>query len=114
MKRHSVTVEIERLRGEVQRLEKTLNDLDPSTDEYTKVNKAYLDAHKMINEYEKTYNENDSESSKRWIDLGLGIAGLLLPLGFNFIWMAWGFKFEEEGSIKSSMFKWLTSRFTKK
>lgn len=114
MKRQSVPQEIERLRGEVQRLETTLKDLDPSTEEYAKVHKAYLEAHKMINEYEKTFNENDSCESKKWIDLVLGIAGLLLPLGFNFIWMCWGFKFEEEGSIKSSMFKWLTSRFTTK
>lgn len=112
MKRDSVPQEIERLRKEVERLEKHLEALDPSSDEYAKVNRTYLDAHKMINEYEKTYNENDSETSKRWIDLALGVAGLLLPLGFNFIWLLWGFQFEEEGSIKSSMFKWLTSRFT--
>ena len=106
--------EIERLRKEVERLEEHLAKLDPATDEYSKVNEAYLKIHKMINDYEKTDCEGDSKKVELWSNLGLGIAGLLLPLGFNFIWLAWGFQFEENGSIKSQVFKWLTSRFTKK
>lgn len=47
----------------------------------------------------------------RYINLGIAAAGIVLPLIFNCVWMAKGFKFEETGTYTSTTFRNLFSRF---
>ncbi len=47
----------------------------------------------------------------RYFKLGIGVAELLIPLGFYAAWMRKGFKFEETGSFTSQTFRGLWNRF---
>lgn len=47
----------------------------------------------------------------RYINLGMTVAGIVLPLVFNWVWMRRGFKFEETGTYTSATFRNLFSRF---
>lgn len=47
----------------------------------------------------------------RWVKILIEGACLLVPVGFNWIWMKRGFKFEETGSFTSTTFKGLFNRF---
>ena len=62
---------------------------------------------------EETFKRNqEREDHKgRYFRYGLEAAGIVLPLVFYGIWMHKGFKFEETGSITSSTFRSLISRF---
>ena len=113
--------EINRLRKEENRLIDKFETLDPLSDEYRKIQQRVLEIHTAINEYlsvdvsnkkaglenENREAEHKEERLKTFINLGLGIAGLAVPIIFNCYWMANGFKFEETGSFSSKTFNWL-------
>lgn len=47
----------------------------------------------------------------RWVKIVIDGACLLVPVGFNWIWMRRGFKFEETGSFTSTTFRNLFGKF---
>jgi len=47
----------------------------------------------------------------RYVNLGIAVAELVLPLIFYGVWMGKGFKFEESGTYTSATFKNLFNRF---
>jgi hypothetical protein len=47
----------------------------------------------------------------RWVKVLVDGACLLVPVGFNWIWMRRGFKFEETGAFTSTTFRNLFGRF---
>jgi hypothetical protein len=48
---------------------------------------------------------------ERYIKYGVEGAGIILPIGFYWIWMNRGFKFEEVGTYTSQTFKSLYGKF---
>ncbi len=51
------------------------------------------------------------ETIKRYADVALNVAGIVLPLIFYSTWMRRGFKFEETGTFTSTTFRGLFNRF---
>jgi len=47
----------------------------------------------------------------RLVNIGLGIAGIIIPIGFYAKWMKRGFQFEKEGTFTSTTFRGLFSKF---
>lgn len=73
---------------------------------------------KIEAEKDRVMREALSESRKRkeerlstYLRCGLATAEILLTLGFNWVWMNKGLKFEETGSITSTTFGNLIRRF---
>ena len=72
---------------------------------------------------EETKNELDCDDKRvkreqleeqvkdRYFKLGIAVAEITLPLIFYAVWMYKGLKFEETGSINSTVFRGLVSRF---
>ena len=110
----------DRLKAELDEEFDKLNALSPSdegykeaTERFTKVYSLYLDEEKNQTEAElkKLQIQNDellkkaqlSEMKKdRWWKVGLGAAGLVLPLAIQTMWYKMGMKFEETGSFSST------------
>ena len=110
----------DRLKAELDEEFDKLNALSPSdegykeaTERFTKVYSLYLDEEKNQTEAElkKLQIQNDellkkaqlSEMKKdRWWKVGLGAAGLVLPLAIQTMWYKMGMKFEETGSFSSA------------
>ena len=110
----------DRLKAELDEEFDKLNALSPSdegykeaTERFTKVYYLYLDEEKNQTEaeFKKLQIQNDelmkkaqlSETRKdRWWRVGLGLAGLVLPLAIQTMWYKMGMKFEETGSFSSA------------
>lgn len=110
----------DRLKAELDEEFDNLNALSPSdegykeaTERFAKVYSLYLDEEKNQTEaeFKKLQIQNDklmkeaqlSETKKdRWWKVGLGVAGLVLPLAVQTIWYKMGMKFEETGSFSSA------------
>lgn len=110
----------DRLKAELDEEFDKLNALSPSdegykeaTERFTKVYALYLDEEKNQTEaeFKKMQIKNDelmkkaqlSETKKdRWWKVGLGVAGLVLPLAIQTMWYKMGMKFEETGSFSSA------------
>ena len=110
----------DRLKAELDEEFDKLNALSPSdegykeaTERFTKVYSLYLDEEKNQTEaeFKKLQIQNDelmkkaqlSETKKdRWWKVGLGVAGLVLPLAIQTVWYKMGMKFEETGSFSSA------------
>lgn len=125
----------DRLKAELDEEFDKLNALSPSdegykeaTERFTKVYSLYLDEEKNQTEaeFKKLQIQNDelmkkaqlSETRKdRWWRVGLGLAGLVLPLAIQTMWYKMGMKFEETGSFSSacsrSIFRGLFGNKTK-
>ena len=110
----------DRLKAELDEEFDKLNALSPSdegykeaTERFTKVYSLYLEGEKnqADAEFKKMQIKNDelmkkaqlSETKKdRWWKVGLGVAGLVLPLAIQTMWYKMGMKFEETGSFSSA------------
>lgn len=110
----------DRLKAELDKEFDKLNALSPSdegykeaTERFAKVYSLYLDEEKnqAEAEFKKLQIQNDklmkeaqlSETKKdRWWRVGLGAAGLVLPLAIQTMWYKMGMKFEETGSFSSA------------
>lgn len=113
------------LMDEVGRDIEKLETFDPDSDEYKKVAENICRLHKLImdekdaeNKFETMFYEQkrkDEAQTKdhiiQYLRIGVEAAGIGLPLIFYAVWMHKGFKFEETGTITSSVFKNLISRF---
>ena len=98
-------------------------------DDLTKLYKLKIEENKSIWDADEKYNRRvmedeanarDDEVKRtqiaeqvkdRYFRVGIAAAELMIPLMFYGIWMKKGFKFEETGTITSSTFKGLISRF---
>lgn len=110
----------DRLKAELDEEFDKLNALSPSdegykeaTERFTKVYSLYLEGEKnqADAEFKKMQIKNDelmkkaqlSETKKdRWWKVGLGVAGLVLPLAIQTVWYRMAMKFEETGSFSSA------------
>lgn len=113
------------LKDEVGRALDKLGTLDPDSDEYKKVAENVCQLHKLImaeSEEEIKFEANFYEQKRKdeaqtkdrfvqYLRIGVEAAGVVLPLAFYAVWLRKGFRFEETGTITSSVFKNLISRF---
>lgn len=120
----------EMLNDEIADLFKALQELEAGTEEYNKVindlntlyrlrndeNKIEYEADENYNrrvmedkasEREETVREQQREDTKwdRWIKIGLGVLGVVVPLGFYNSWYKRGYYFEENGAQMSTTFR---------
>lgn len=109
------------LSGEIKNQFEKVNDYKPGTAEYTsavesltKLYKLKIEETKNELDYEEKVERLEQENKHRKIGYVFSALGLGLPLIFNSIWMYKGFKFEENGTICSQTFKWLTNGFRSK
>ena len=119
----------EQLEGEISREIKHLGTLSPGTEEYDKAAKGLAELYKLTIEEDKVTKEAfgqqetrdyefelkqealKEQRKDRIVQVGLGAAGIMLPLIFYGVWMRRGLRFEETGTITSQTFKSLISRF---
>lgn len=120
----------EMLNDEIADLFEALQELEAGTEEYNKVindlntlyrlrndeNKIEYEADENYNrrvmedkasEREETVREQQREDTKwdRWIKIGLGVLGVVVPLGFYNSWYKRGYYFEENGAQMSTTFR---------
>lgn len=93
---------------------KRLSNLDPGSEEYSiaveglaKLYELKLAEDNKSNDKEKL----DKESKSKFIQYGIDVAGIVLPLVFYGAWMKRGFKFEQTGTFTSTTFKGLFQKF---
>lgn len=99
---------------EIENEIKQLKNLDPGSEEYSKVVEGLAKLYELklaeddkSNEKERT----DKESKSKFIQYGIDIAGIVLPLAFYGVWMKKGLKFEQTGTFTSSTFRGLLQKF---
>lgn len=85
--------------------------LDADSDEKTKAEENLEKLYRLKIENERLANEMAEKKKDRWFRAGVTVFEVGLPLIFYGVWMRVGFKFEETGSITSSVFKGLTKWF---
>ena len=70
---------------------------------------------RLLREKEVYLKEKELEEKKisRRYELGVNIAGIILPIAFYSIWMDRGFEFERKGVFTSSMFRGLANNFNR-
>lgn len=109
------------LSEEIKNQFEKVKHLEPGSAEYssaveglTKLYKLKIEETKNELDFEEKAEERESENKHRKIGYVLSALGLGLPLIFNSVWMYKGFKFEENGTICSQTFKWLTNGFRSK
>lgn len=98
-----------------------MKEYKPGSEEYTaavegitKLYKLKIEESKNELEYEHEAEKLDSENKHRKIGYVLSGVGFGMTMLFNTVWMVKGFKFEEDGVLCSSTFKWLTNGFRHK
>lgn len=119
----------ELLGGEIARRIEELKNLEQGSEEHTRavenLTKLYrlrIDETKSQWDYSEKFEraEKELELKKKQLDeqvkdryfkVGVDAAGIVLPLIFYGIWMNRGFRFEETGTITSSVFRGLTQKF---
>lgn len=89
------------------RIKEAKNDWE-SEDSYKRTN-ADLEMRKYENSIKEA--QLDEQRKDRYFRTGIAACELVLPLMFYGIWMNKGFKFEETGTISSSVFRNLINRF---
>lgn len=120
-----IAAEIQALSG----LDSGSKEKSTAIDDLTKLYKLRIEENKSIWDADEKYNRRvmedevnarDDEVKRtqiaeqvkdRYFRVGIAAAELMIPLMFYGIWMKKGFKFEETGTITSSTFKGLISRF---
>lgn len=120
-----IAAEIQALSG----LNSGSKEKSTAIDDLTKLYKLRIEENKSIWDADEKYNrrvmENEANArddevkrtqiaeqvKDRYFRVGIAAAELMIPLMFYGIWMKKGFKFEETGTITSSTFKGLISRF---
>lgn len=120
-----IAAEIQALSG----LNSGSKEKSTAIDDLTKLYKLRIEENKSIWDADEKYNRRvmedeanarDDEVKRtqiaeqvkdRYFRVGIAAAELIIPLMFYGIWMKKGFKFEETGTITSSTFKGLISRF---
>ena len=121
-------MEIEKmLEKEIQHEFSTLEEVEigseqhkTSVDELTKLLDRHIEIKKIyIEQQERIENrefENDlkliqmkEDKKDRWFKNGIAIGSLVLPLSAGLVGAIWTFKFEEEGTITSSMGRGFTN-----
>ena len=102
------------LDAEIASLIECLDDLEPNTEEYSKITDNLNILYKLKIEQEK--NETDSKDQKKFRIIGYALegVGIVLPLVFYGKWMKKGLKFEETGTFTSTTFKDLIRFFKPK
>ena len=115
---------------------KALSELEPGSDKKSKaiddLSKLYrvrIEENKTVWDADEKYNrrvldeklnttDSDFKSQQmteqikdRYFKVGIAAAELMIPLIFYGVWMNKGFKFEETGTITSTVFKGLINRF---
>lgn len=83
----------------------SLNYLDPHSEEHTKTADNVVKLLKLKIEEERLKKDRIDQKIHRIATYAIEVLGIVLPLGFYWIWMVKGFKFEEEGTITSKTFK---------
>lgn len=120
-----IAAEIQALSG----LNSGSKEKSTAIDDLTKLYKLRIEENKSIWDADEKYNRRVMEDEantrddevkrtqiaeqvkERYFRVGIAAAELMIPLMFYGIWMKKGFKFEETGTITSSTFKGLISRF---
>lgn len=120
-----IAAEIQALSG----LDSGSKEKSTAIEDLTKLYKLRIEENKSIWDADEKYNRRvmedeantrDDEVKRtqiaeqvkdRYFRVGIAAAELMIPLMFYGIWMKKGFKFEETGTITSSTFKGLISRF---
>lgn len=120
-----IAAEIQALSG----LNSGSEEKSTAIDDLTKLYKLRIEENKSIWDADEKYNRRvmedeanarDDEVKRtqiaeqvkdRYFRVGIAAAELMIPLMFYGIWMKKGFEFEETGTITSSTFKGLISRF---
>ncbi len=101
----------ELLDGEIERLYKVLNDLDPSDEKYQKVSDNLSTLCKIKTEEDKARNDSIDRWNKRRLDMWKIGTDVMISVAsyalFN-MWMRKGLKFEETGTFTSSTFRSFT------
>lgn len=72
-----------------------------------KLDEEKKDLEIFVAEQNRQQEKKSEEDLKfeRYFKIGLDLANLILPLGFYWIWMKRGFKFEEKGTFGSNTFR---------
>lgn len=113
--------EIERVRGELTTLYPGANGYQDATERMEKLFRLKIEEEKAKSEIEASEREAWAKNNQligneldRWISLGLGIAGILLPFIGNWYWMGKALRFEETGSFTSRAGQWVSGWFKPK
>lgn len=102
-----------------------LSHFSPDTEEYQKVADNIGKLHKLLMDEEAHSLESESQlyddrrkddAQKKdhvlqWFKIGVEVCGVVLPLVAYSVWYNKGLKFEETGTITSSMVRGLMNRF---
>ena len=113
--------EIERVRTELTTLYPGANGYQDATERMDKLFRLKIEEEKSKGETAarelearaKLEQLNDGKLD-RWISLGLGVAGILLPFLGNWYWMGKALRFEETGSFTSRAGQWVSGWFKPK
>ena len=104
----------EMLNEEIAKEIKNLENLTPGSEEHQKAVES------LAKLYELSMQEDTNKSEKvkaggeyflKFVQIGVEIAGVVLPLMVYSTWMDRGFKFEETGTYTSTTFKSLFQKF---
>lgn len=120
--RNLLDEEVVRQIQQLDQLESGSKEMTLAVNDVTKLYKLRIDETKIQMDYnDKVDSMNaqadnlniqvDQNTKDRYLKLIIAGAELLVPLVFYAVWMHQGFKFEETGSIASSTFRGLISRF---
>jgi hypothetical protein len=113
--------EIERVRTELTTLYPGANGYQDATERMDKLFRLKIEEEKsrgetVAREQEARAKQEQLNDGKldRWIGLGLGAAGILLPFLGNWYWMGKALRFEETGSFTSRAGQWVSGWFKPK
>ena len=77
--------------------------------------KSQMEIELKREQYQTAFEEKEKELKEmridRWFRLGTAVGVTAIELGFYMVIAFYGFKFEETGSLNSSIFKFLLNRF---
>jgi len=99
----------------LERLHKINHDRQQLELEYQQLELEYvkskLEENKQLLEEARAEQQFVAEKKDRTIRHVIEAAGIVLPIGFYWVWMRRGFKFEETGAVTSTTFRNLISKF---
>lgn len=97
-----------------------INELKPESEEYSKAVESVTKLYRMKIEEDKADTEFREAEAKmeqtkdakkdRWIQVGLNVAGMVLPMLTYSFWMGKVMTFEETGKCTSTVFRTLFNR----
>lgn len=95
---------------ELERLLEELTKVDPCSEDYRDITARIRDINSTI----EMSGVDKKNVIFQGLEVGVKVAGVVLPLMFYSVWMKRGLEFEKEGTFTSGTFKGLTKYFSPK